>query len=586
MNRKITHLKMAAALSLATLGLGMASQAAAQTPVFVKTTGNPSKGVLDGSSWDQALVGYAGLKTALATPSAVVYVAAGTYNVPEDQSLVLQSEGTFYIKGGYPSNVTGTDTSSYQPASNLTVLDGASATRRAFNEEGGDQVLHEQNIYISGMQFNNFTYDEGAVFRFTYGTRDVVNIFTDCSFQNNSSNHGAAMELTTVTGENTIFQFKNCFFSNNKSTGSGGALYFTTVYNNTDEINTGNLRIDGCSFVANHSDHNGGAITFTTAHGWTITNSSFCSNTSGDGSYNGGAIFMTTARAHVISNTKFLNNSSNRKGGAIYGTTAGASITGSLFSGNTVARVETDEAADVYVTTASPKDDSYTIASSYLQDPLSSNYTDNDITLGGGNHFNDYSTTTIPSGCPVQIDDQPLAIKYAQSLKATLNGATVHLTWASATETNNKGFEVQRSADGINYSSIGYITSRATDGNSAQAISYQFTDSHPAAGENIYRLKQIDGSGKATFSNISTVSVNATSSFKVYPSPATSKIHLNVSSDGQYQIVDFTGKVVAKGQTKAGLNTISISSFAAGIYIIKATDSKTGKAQSSKFIVK
>src|SRR5690606_18664702 len=142
---------------------------------------------------------------------------------------------------------------------------------------------------------------------------------------------------------------------------------------NNLSYNTGNLRIDGCSFVGNYSKLYGGAISFTTSYGWTITNSSFCSNSvSSSVGELGGAIFMTSSDNNIITNCTFLDNSGPKNGGAIYATTAGAVITNSLFNGNTARNAVTSRGADIFVAGV-PK--SFSISNSYLQGPSSYNYT-------------------------------------------------------------------------------------------------------------------------------------------------------------------------------------------------------------------
>jgi hypothetical protein len=76
------------------------------------------------------------------------------------------------------------------------------------------------------------------------------------------------------------------------------------------------------------------------------------------------------------------------------------------------------------------------------------------------------------------------------------------LRWITTTEQNNRGFEIQRSADGGTYEVIGFVNSLAINGNSLAQLSYNFTD--PAAGgpRYYYRLRQIDIDGRGKMSSI------------------------------------------------------------------------------------
>lgn len=81
-------------------------------------------------------------------------------------------------------------------------------------------------------------------------------------------------------------------------------------------------------------------------------------------------------------------------------------------------------------------------------------------------------------------------------------GKTEHnyhvLDWATATETNNKKFEIERSSDGNYFEKIGEM---AGEGNSRFVKNYQFIDEAPLKGINYYRLKQIDFDGNYEYSN-------------------------------------------------------------------------------------
>ena len=81
----------------------------------------------------------------------------------------------------------------------------------------------------------------------------------------------------------------------------------------------------------------------------------------------------------------------------------------------------------------------------------------------------------------------------------TVNKTNV-LTWATATEQNNSGFEVERSTDGTSFIKIGLVHGA---GNSTSQKEYSFTDSRVIANRTTYyRLKQIDLDNQFEYSNI------------------------------------------------------------------------------------
>ena len=106
------------------------------------------------------------------------------------------------------------------------------------------------------------------------------------------------------------------------------------------------------------------------------------------------------------------------------------------------------------------------------------------------------------------------------------------LQWLTATEQNNRGFELQRSINSIEFSTIGYVPSKARNGNSTAELSYNYKDNNPLSGGNYYRLKQIDFDGKITYSKVVKVNLGDAlhNSFTVVPNPVVGDLVLNIYS--------------------------------------------------------
>ncbi|WP_109677633.1 T9SS type A sorting domain-containing protein [Dyadobacter jejuensis] len=79
----------------------------------------------------------------------------------------------------------------------------------------------------------------------------------------------------------------------------------------------------------------------------------------------------------------------------------------------------------------------------------------------------------------------------------------VEVSWETASETNNQGFEVERSFTGLNdFEKVGTIDGA---GNSAKSKEYRFSDPNSHADWSYYRLKQLDWDGSYTYSRIVSV---------------------------------------------------------------------------------
>ena len=167
------------------------------------------------------------------------------------------------------------------------------------------------------------------------------------------------------------------------------------------------------------------------------------------------------------------------------------------------------------------------------------------------------------------------------SLTGQRVGSKISLHWTTATEINNKGFEIERSADGLRFIKVMYLATNAPGGNSTASISYDADDIAPMSGVNYYRIKQIDKDGKATYSNAVAVRglpVSLLTLGTLYPNPAKEKItayfQSPVAVDITVIISDMTGKVIRK--QAAGLSVgdnnvaLDVNTLPPGSYMIKA----------------
>ncbi len=112
-----------------------------------------------------------------------------------------------------------------------------------------------------------------------------------------------------------------------------------------------------------------------------------------------------------------------------------------------------------------------------------------------------YAQDINPSG---QLG-QPVIPVELTSFTATVQGNAVHLNWSTSTETNNKGFEIERLQDSKieilkDWELIGFVEG---NGSTTEPINYSFIDENVQPGVYQYRLKQIDFDGTFTYSPFS-----------------------------------------------------------------------------------
>lgn len=173
--------------------------------------------------------------------------------------------------------------------------------------------------------------------------------------------------------------------------------------------------------------------------------------------------------------------------------------------------------------------------------------------------------TTTCTSLPVSLTD----------FRAYKKDNGVVLTWTTATEQNNKGFEVERSADGTNWKMIGSVNSQAINGNSNTTLEYSYTDKLPVTGNNFYRLKQIDLDGSAEYSMAQLVTWSKEHNISVYPNPVVYELIIEGTElkGGYVRIFNTMGQQVnlVSVQSNDNLVRINVSGLIGGVYYISVT---------------
>jgi hypothetical protein len=181
------------------------------------------------------------------------------------------------------------------------------------------------------------------------------------------------------------------------------------------------------------------------------------------------------------------------------------------------------------------------------------------------------------------------------SFRGEKAGRTNKLNWQTANEQNNAGFELQRSASGSSFSTIGQVASHAVNGNSTGILQYSFDDVQPLSGANYYRLKQTDKDGRYAYSATVLLKGDKVASVQlgsIYPNPVTSVLQFAVASPASrkvnFVVTDLSGRTVLSSpqQLSEGDNTIQlpVSKLTAGTYLLKAVCEAGCETATAKFV--
>lgn len=155
------------------------------------------------------------------------------------------------------------------------------------------------------------------------------------------------------------------------------------------------------------------------------------------------------------------------------------------------------------------------------------------------------------------------------------------LNWQTASEENNAGFDIERSADGETFEKIGYV---AGNGTTVETSNYNFFDEHPINGINYYRLKQMDMDGQYEYSEIRSVSFGIGNDrlVQIYPNPVQDELTIQ-DGIGNITIFNAFGQPIHQITNEKSLMTINTTDLPKGIYILQL-QKINGQVQTFQFV--
>ncbi len=164
----------------------------------------------------------------------------------------------------------------------------------------------------------------------------------------------------------------------------------------------------------------------------------------------------------------------------------------------------------------------------------------------------------------------------------TAANKTSVIVWDIENDTQVEQYILERSVNGLNFSAIGTIGSKRTNG----SASYNFTDGNPNSGWNYYRIRIREANGNSTFTSIKKLQFANNAIVKLSPVPAINQLNIQLGEDplpgSSLQIITADGKIMYQTNTVKRNMQLNVQSFVSGTYLLRYFNN--GTVQTYKFV--
>jgi hypothetical protein len=184
------------------------------------------------------------------------------------------------------------------------------------------------------------------------------------------------------------------------------------------------------------------------------------------------------------------------------------------------------------------------------------------------------SRSGITSFSPFAVGSAPALPVTWLSFRAALDGDDVKLAWSTASESNNEGFDIQRSENGRDWQTIAFVPGAGT---TSEVTNYEYTDPspftlHPSL---YYRLQQRDYDGTTDYSPVRVIQLEEENAIRVFPNPADEAVTVAfaepIEKRGTLQLFNHNGRLVAEEVVAPGTSehTLRVAYLPAGTYALR-----------------
>ena len=189
-----------------------------------------------------------------------------------------------------------------------------------------------------------------------------------------------------------------------------------------------------------------------------------------------------------------------------------------------------------------------------------------------GTSYADNTTGISPRGFSQSNSLLPVTF---MNFYANRSGQNISLSWATAQETNNDHFEIERSYDGRQWNMIAIVFGA---GNSNVVNKYSYTDKNISRTIVYYRIRQVDYNGRSAYSAVKMVRNNEAAALTEIYVSSKQTVAVNLPGDKKdnilVKVLNMNGQVVAQQNypEAAYQVTLRLNNTVTGVHVVQVSD--------------
>jgi PKD repeat protein len=153
--------------------------------------------------------------------------------------------------------------------------------------------------------------------------------------------------------------------------------------------------------------------------------------------------------------------------------------------------------------------------------------------------------------------------------RKSAEGKKADLQWVTTFEQNVSRFEIQRSADGVNFTTIGVVNAL----NAINGSNYSWQDIAPLLGVNYYRLRMVDTDASSKMGPVKTLRFGEKQELLVFPTLTSNIVFIQSPKEVNAQLINMLGEVLQQKVVR-GSSSLDLSGLPSGAYIVRIKGEK------------